>query len=100
MLPSAKLPFLNVKTDGKKKNRHNREILFLSRLLQASGVSDFCVHHVNDAGMNRNLPLTLGGRWYDIVYVAPDDEVFMLEVMRVKTACGPAAAEDGTPWQK
>ena len=97
MLPSAKLPFLNVKTDGRKKDRHNREVLFLAQLLLGSGVTDYCLHHVNDGGMNRNLPLTLAGKWYDVVYVAPDGEVFMLELMRVKTARGPACLEDGTP---
>lgn len=97
MLPSSKLPFLNVKTDGRRKDRHNREILFLSQLLQAAGITDYCLHHVNDAGMNRNLPLTLAGKWYDLVYVAPDGEVFMLELMRVRTARGPACLEDGSP---
>lgn len=100
MLPSAKLGFLNVKTDGRKKDRHNREVLFLSQLLQAAGIKDFCMHHVNDAGMNKNLPLTLNGKWYDIAYMAPDGEVFMLEIMRVKTARGPATLADGSPCQK
>lgn len=100
MLPSAKLPFLNVKTDGRKKDRHNKEILFLAQLLHGAGITDYCLHHVNDAGMNKNLPLTLAGKWYDIVYVAPDGEVFMLELMRVKTARGPATLEDGTPCRK
>ena len=100
MLPSAKLGFLNVKTDGRKKDRHNRELLFLAQLLLSAGVSDYCLHHVNDAGMNRALPLTLAGKWYDISYVAPDGEIFMLELMRVNTARGPAAAEDGAICQK
>lgn len=100
MLPSAKIGFLNVPTDGRKKDRHNREILFLARILAAAGVTDYCLHHVRDGGMNKALPLTLAGKWYDICYVAPDGEVFMLELMRVRTARGPAALEDGTPWQK
>lgn len=85
MLPSATIPFLNVKTDGRKKDRHNREILFLVKLLKAAGINDYCMHHVNDAGMNKSLPLTLKGKWYDISYVAPDGEVFMIEMMRVST---------------
>lgn len=100
MLPSSTLPFLNVATDGKRKDRHNREILIIARLLQASGVKDFCLHHVNDAGMDRTLPLTLGGKWYDISYVAPDGEIFLIEVMRLKYARGPVACEDGSRWPK
>ena len=84
MLPSSKIPFLNVRTDGRKKDRHNREILWLSSLLLRAGVKDYCLHHVNEAGMNRALPLTLAGRWYDIAYVAPDGEVFMIEIMRTR----------------
>lgn len=100
MLPSANCTFLNVGTDGRKKDRHNKEILFLAKLLRSAGVSDYCLHHVKDGGMNKALPLTLAGKWYDISYVSPDGEVFMIEIMRVKTARGPAAAEDDTPWQK
>lgn len=100
MLPSSKLPFLNVPTDGRKKDRHNREVLILARLLQASGVKRFCLHHVAEAGMDKTLPLMLDGRWYDISYVTPDGECFMVEVMRVNTARGPAVREDGTPWLK
>lgn len=100
MLPSSSLPFLNVSTDGKRKDRHNREVLLIARLLQASGVKDFCLHHIDDAGMNHALPLMLGGRWYDISYVAPDGEVFLVEVMRLKHARGPAASVDGSPWRK
>ena len=100
MLPSSTLGFLNVNTDGRRKDRHNREILFLLRLLRQAGLRDIGAHHVDDAGLNKDLPLTLAGKWYDIVYVAPDGEVFMLELMRVGTARGPATLEDGTPWQK
>lgn len=84
MLPSAALPFLNVKTDGSLKDRHNREVLFFARLLRSEGIRDMCMHHVEDAAMNKNLPLTLRGKWYDLVYVAPDGEVFLLEVMRAR----------------
>ena len=99
MLPSSFLPFLNVKTDGKKKDRHNREILIIARLLQASGVKDFCLHHVDDAGMNHALPLAIGGKWYDIAYVAPDGELFLVEVMRLKYARGAVTREDGSSWR-
>lgn len=100
MLPSSVIPFLNVTTDGRKKDRHNSEVLFFSRLLQKSGVTDFCMHHIKDAGMNHNLPLSINGKWYDIAYVAGDGEVFLIEVMRLKYARGPATTEDGTTWQK
>lgn len=100
MLPSSKLPFLNVTTDGKKKNRHNTEVLIIARLLQASGVKEFCLHHIDDAGMNHALPLAISGKWYDISYVAPDGEVFLIEVMRLKHAKGDLTLEDGAPWRK
>ena len=100
MLPSSVLPFLNVATDGKKKDRHNREVLIIARLLQASGVKEFCLHHVDDAGMNHALPLALGDKWYDISYVAPDGEIFLVEVMRLKYARGLPAREDGSTWRK
>ena len=100
MLPSPNLPFLNVDTDGRRKNRHNQEILTLVRLLRTSGVKDYCMHHINDGGMVKTLPLTLGGKWYDIAYVAPDGEIFLIEVMRLKHARGPARCADGSSWRK
>ena len=83
MLPSAKLPFLNIKTDGKRKDRHNREILLFLKLLQDAGCVHFLAHHVNDAGMNKSLPLTLDNKWYDFSYVSHDGEIFMVEIMRI-----------------
>jgi hypothetical protein len=89
VLPSSKIPFLNIRTDGRKKDRHNREILWLSSLLLRAGVKDYCLHHVDEAGMNRALPLTLAGKWYDIAYVAPDGEIFMIEIMRTRLRVSP-----------
>lgn len=83
MLPSAKLPFLNIKTDGRRKNRHNREVLRLLQLLLKDGTTRYCIHHANEAGMDKTLPLTYKEKWYDIVYEAPDGEIFMIEIMRV-----------------
>ena len=100
MLPSATLPFLNVSTDGKRKDRHNREVLIVARLLRASGVKDICLHHIDDAGMNHALPLAIGGKWYDIAYVAPDGELFLIEVMRLRYARGDVTREDGSRWRK
>lgn len=50
--------------------------------------------------MNKALPLSIDGKWYDISYVAPDGEIFMIEIMRVKFARGPVTLEDETPWQR
>lgn len=96
MLPSANLPFLNVKTDGKAKDRHNREVLFFARLLRAAGIKNLCLHHVDDGGMNRDLPLTFKGKWYDVVYVSPDGEIFMVEIMRVRQLFEPAIPTGGS----
>jgi len=95
VLPSSSLPFLNVKTDGRKKNRHNREVLFWSSMLIQAGVKDYCLHHVIDAGMNRHLPLTLAGKWFDICYVAPDGEIFLIEIMRARKIFVPLVGEAG-----
>ena len=100
MLPSSSLPFLNVATDGKRKDRHNREVLIIARLLRASGVKEICLHHIDDAGMNHALPLSLDGKWYDIAYEAPDGELFLVEVMRLKYARGAVLNEDGSRWRK
>jgi predicted lactoylglutathione lyase len=84
MLPSSRIPFLNVRTDGKAKARHNREILFVLAQLRQAGITDYCLHHIDDAGMDRALPLTLNNKWYDISYVAPDGEIFLIEIMRTR----------------
>ena len=90
MLPSSVVPFVNIATDGKRKDRHNREILFFSRLLREAGTKKMCLHHVRDAGMDQDLPLTLNGKWYDISYVAPDGEIFLIEIMRTRKIYDPA----------
>ena len=82
VLPSAKLGFLNIKTDGKRKDRHNKELLFwLERLLDA-GCIHYSLHHLREAGCTKSLPLQLGGKWYDLSYVAEDGEIFLVEIMR------------------
>lgn len=100
MLPSSTLPFINIETDGKAKDRHNREILFFSRLLQAAGTKKICLHHVNDAGMAYDLPLTVGKKWYDIAYVAPDGEIFLVEIMRIRQIYDPKKSAEENQWQK
>lgn len=95
MLPSSKIPFLNVKTDGRRKERHNREILFVLGLLRQAGITDYCLHHIDDAGMDRALPLTLKGKWYDISYVSGDGEIFLIEIMRLRIKKTKEPAEEG-----
>lgn len=91
MLPSSKIPFLNIKTDGRHKDRHNREIMHVLGLLKASGITQYCIHHIDDAGLNHDLPLSLKNKWYDISYVAADGEIFLVEVMRTRTTFKPAS---------
>lgn len=83
MLPSAKMGFLNVTTDGKRKDRHNKELLFWLEKLLDSGCCHYSLHHIKEAGVNKALPLMHGGKWYDLSYVAEDGEVFLVEIMRV-----------------
>lgn len=100
MLPSHHLGFLNVPTDGKRKNRHNQEILFLSRLLKKAGIKYLNLHHINDVDLDKFLPVKIGNKIYDITYIAPDGELFMVEIMRIKYAKGQIKMEDDTLWQK
>jgi hypothetical protein len=95
LLPSSKIPFLNVKTDGRAKARHNREILYVLGLLRKSGITDYCLHHIDDAGMDKSLPLSLKGKWYDISYVSGDGEIFLVEIMRLRIKKPKTTAEEG-----
>lgn len=81
--PSSVVPFLNVKTDGRAKSRHNAEVARVLRLLRADGVKDYRLHHISDVGYDKTLPLSLDGKFYDVAYRNPDGEVFLIEVMRV-----------------
>jgi len=74
--------FLNISTDGKRKDRHNKELLLILRLLQQAGCCHYLLHHVKDAGMTKGLPLQLAGKWYDLSYVSEDGEIFLVEIMR------------------
>ena len=100
MLPSKTIPFLSVQTDGKAKDRHNREILYILDLLLKSGVKTFCTHHVSEAGSDKRLPMGLNGRWYDISYVSSDGEIIMLEIMRTRSYFNPEKTEKGEKCQK
>jgi hypothetical protein len=94
VLPSAKMGFLNVTTDGKRKDRHNKELLLLLRLLQQAGCCHYLLHHVKDAGMTKSLPLQQENKWYDLSYVSEDGEIFLVEVMRTGLIY---AENDGAP---
>ena len=100
MLPSKTIPFLSVETDGRAKDRHNREILFVLDLLLKSGVKVFCTHHVNEAMADKRLPMAIGARWYDISYVSSDGEIIMLEIMRTRSYFDPEFYERGKKCQK
>lgn len=82
-LPSSVMPFLNVRTDGRAKSRHNAEVRRFLGFLRSDGVKDYRLHHINDAGYAADLPISLDGKFYDIAYRAADGEVFLIEVMRV-----------------
>ena len=82
-IPSAAVPFIRVETDGRRKDRHNREVMRVLGDLRARGVTHYNLHHVDDGGLDKSVPLNLKGKQYDIGYVAEDGEVFLIEVMRV-----------------
>jgi len=94
-VPSAVLPFLTVRTDGKAKERHNRELMRVFRLLRGDGVREFRLHHVNEGGQSREIPIALDGKFYDIGYIAEDGEVFLIEIMRVGHLGKRQGYEDG-----
>ena len=82
-LPSEVVPLVSVFTDGRSKDRHNREVMRLLHLLREDGVKIFNVHHVRDGGLEKELPIALDGRFYDLSYLSDDGELFLIEVMRV-----------------
>ncbi len=83
-IPSALLSFLNVTTDGKRKQRHNHEVLFISKLLREEGIKEIRIAHVNEAGMVEELPLKVGKKVYDIGYRQADGEIFLIEITHYK----------------
>ena len=38
---------------------------------------------MRDGGLDKDLPIALDGRFYDISYLSDDGELFLIEVMRV-----------------
>lgn len=81
-LPSISIPFLSVETDGKAKERHNRELSFVLKALINAGIQTYNLHHINDAGLESSLPLMKDDKWYDLSYVSWDGEIILIEVMR------------------
>ncbi len=83
MIPSSAFPFLLVCTDGAHKERHNDEVMLILSLLKKSGIREYNLHHIRDAGLNREIPIAAGKKIYDIGYCSLDGELFMIEIMRV-----------------
>jgi len=81
--PSAALPFVNIRTDGKPKLRHANEISFILSLLKLSGVREFRAEHIYDVGYSKEIPTSKNGKVYDIGYKSRDGEIFLIEVMRL-----------------
>lgn len=82
-VPSSILPFLNVKTDGGHKDKHNREVMFVLNSLMDSGITRFNLLHINDAGLDGTIPMAYRGHFYDIGYQSLDGCLFLVEVMRI-----------------
>lgn len=95
-LPSSVCPLLNVLTDGRSKNRHNEEVKRVLGLLRGDGVKLYNVHHIRDGGLSEEITLFYDGRLYDIGYICPDGEVFLIEVMRVRHL-GKGHSQQNTP---
>ncbi|MDP2106502.1 MAG: hypothetical protein Q8J76_10960 [Desulfobulbaceae bacterium] len=81
--PSSALCFLSVATDGRQKARHNQEVMFILSLLQKSGIRNHNIAHIDDAGINREIPIAKAGKNFDIGYQSADGEIFLIEVMRL-----------------
>lgn len=81
--PSSSLPFLNVRTDGAHKKRHNDEVMFVIGTLIKNGIKDYNLHHINDANLVKWLPLQKNGKFYDISYINSKGEIILIEVMRL-----------------
>ncbi|MDP2105882.1 MAG: hypothetical protein Q8J76_07795 [Desulfobulbaceae bacterium] len=52
-------------------------------LLKWSGITEFNLHHIQDAGLNKEIPIQRGKKAYDIGYCSQDGELFMIEIMRI-----------------
>lgn len=91
--PSSAFPFFSVATDGKHKKRHHEEVLFLIGLLKKQGMQDYNLHHIDDVGLNKLIPLKIGKKIYDFSYVSRDGEIFLIEVMRIQPITGKPAPE-------
>ena len=82
-VPSEVVPLVSVFTDGRSKDRHNREVMRLLHLLRGDGIKIFNLRHVRDGGLEKDLPIALDGHFYDISYISEDGELFLIEVMKV-----------------
>ena len=94
-LPSEVVPLVSVFTDGRSKDRHNREVMRLLHLLREDGIKIFNLRHVRDGGLEKDLPIALDGHFYDISYISDDGELFLIEVMRV-TNLGKSRLDENT----
>lgn len=94
-LPSGVVPLVSVFTDGRSKDRHNREVMRLLHLLREDGIKIFNLRHVRDGGLEKDLPIALDGHFYDISYISDDGELFLIEVMRV-TDLGKSRLDENT----
>lgn len=45
---------------------------------------DYNLHHIDDVGLNKLIPLKIGKKIYDFSYVSRDGEMFLIEVMRIQ----------------
>ena len=82
-IPSAAVPFVNVGTDGKRKERHNAEVMFVLAALRAAGIKIYNLDHIDDGGRDRSIPVTYRHKTYDIGYINRDGTAFLIEVMRI-----------------
>lgn len=87
-LPSVYFPFVNVMTNGKRKDTHNSEVQFLQKLLLDAGVSRIRIDHVKELNLDKDLPLTWNGKRFDIAYQNHEGNTVLIEVKIVKTKEG------------
>ncbi len=81
--PSSSLPFLNVRTDGVRKKRHNDEVRFVIGTLIKNGIKDYNCDHISDGNLVKWLPLQKNGKFYDISYINSKGDIILIEVMRL-----------------
>jgi hypothetical protein len=57
--------------------------MFVLGALKKAGIKTYNLHHINDAGLDKLIPISYKHKYYDIGYRNLDGSLFLIEVMRI-----------------